>query len=57
MPDKKQKPKPKLSPDLTQKERFMEYARKVEADESGEKFEKALEKISMRNWNDRFRKN
>lgn len=46
MADKKPKPKPKLSPDLTQKERFMEYARKVEADESGEKFEKALGKIT-----------
>jgi hypothetical protein len=46
MPDKKPpKPKPQLKPSLSQKERFIEYAKEVEADESGETFEKAIEKI------------
>jgi hypothetical protein len=47
MPDKKPpKTKPQLKPSLTQKERFIEYAKEVEADESGETFERALDKIT-----------
>jgi hypothetical protein len=46
MTDKKNaKPKPKLKPSLSQKERFIEYAKEVEADESGETFEKSLTKL------------
>jgi len=46
MASKKQpKPKPKLKPSLTQKERFIEYAKDRNADESGETFEKTLNKI------------
>lgn len=46
MPDKKPpKSKPQLKPSLSQKERFIEYAKEVEADESGETFEKAMTKI------------
>ncbi len=44
MPEKKpprKKPKQKLS----QKEKFIAYAREVEADESGERFEKAFKSI------------
>jgi hypothetical protein len=40
----KRKPKPKLS-DKEQSERFKEAARKAEADESGEEFERAFRKI------------
>lgn len=39
------KPKPKLKPSFTQKTRFIEYAKEVEGDESGETFRKALVKI------------
>ena len=44
---KKQPPKakPKIKGTSSQKERFIEYAKEVEADESGEKFERALGKI------------
>lgn len=41
----KGKPKPKLS-DKEQSERFMETARELGVDESGEEFEKAFEKIT-----------
>ena len=42
---KKSKPKKKVLQKLTQKEKFIEYAREVEADESGETFERTLKKI------------
>jgi hypothetical protein len=46
MPDKKlPKPKPPLKPCLSQKERFIEYAKEVEVDESGETFKKTIERI------------
>lgn len=45
MPKKKQ-PKKKIKPGLNQKERFIEYAKEVEADESGETFDKAMKKIA-----------
>jgi hypothetical protein len=41
---KKAKPKPKLT-DKAQSERFKEAARKVGADESGEQFDAAMDKI------------
>ena len=41
----KPKPKPKLT-DKKQSERFIETARELEADESGESFERAFEKIA-----------
>ena len=41
---KKAKPKPKLT-DKEQSERFIETARELGVDESGEQFEKALRKI------------
>lgn len=40
------KPKKKVKPGLAQKERFIEYAKEVEADESGETFDKAIKKIA-----------
>lgn len=42
---KKKKSSKKVKPGLTQKERFIEYARKVEVDETGETFERAIEKL------------
>lgn len=45
---KKEKPKKKIKPNLTQKERFIEYARQVEVDESGATFEKTLKKIAKK---------
>ena len=42
---KKEPPKKKIKPDLNQKERFIEYAKEIEADESGETFTKAIKKI------------
>lgn len=42
---RKEKPKKKVKAGLTQKERFIEYARDRDADESGETFEKSLKKI------------
>lgn len=44
---KKQPPKakPKLKPEMTQKERFIAYAREVGSDESGERFEKAMNTV------------
>lgn len=42
---KSQKPKPKIKPSLSQKERFIEYAKEVDVDESGETFTKTLKKI------------
>lgn len=42
---KKPKAKKKIKPGLTQKERFIEYAREVEADESGEAFTRAMKEI------------
>ena len=44
MSDKKPPQKPKLKPPLTQKERFIEYAKKIGVDETGEEFERALDK-------------
>ncbi len=47
MPDKKkEKPKKKVKQNLSQKERFIEYARELECDESGETFDKTIKKIS-----------
>lgn len=45
----KSKPKKKVKQKLTQKEKFIEYAKKLEADESGETFKKALNKIVHKN--------
>lgn len=45
MSKKEPKPKKKVKPSLTQKERFIEYAREVKADESGETFNKAMKKL------------
>lgn len=45
MPKKEQKPKKKPSPKLSQKQRFIEYAREVEADETGETFKKTIKDI------------
>jgi hypothetical protein len=46
MPEKKKpKPKPKLKPSLSQKERFIEYAKEVEADETGTKFRSIIQMI------------
>lgn len=42
---KDHKPKKKIKPGLTQKERFIAYAKEIEADESGETFERTLKKI------------
>jgi len=42
---KKKTPKKTVKPDLPQKERFIAYAREVGADESGEKFDRAMNKI------------
>ncbi len=42
---KKSKPRKKPKQKLSQKEKFIEYAREVEADESGETFERTLKKI------------
>lgn len=42
---KKEKPKKKVPQKLSQKEKFIAYAKKVEADESGETFEQTLKKI------------
>lgn len=39
------KPKKKVDPKLSQKEKFIEYAREVDADESGETFISIIEKI------------
>jgi hypothetical protein len=39
------KEKKKLKPPLTQKERFIEYAKEVEADETGKTFTKIITKI------------
>ncbi len=46
MSKKDPKPKKVIKPGLTQKERFIEYAREVEADESGDTFTRAIEKIA-----------
>lgn len=45
---KKETPKKTVKPSLSQKERFIEYAREVEADESGDRFAKALKKIATK---------
>ncbi|MBO6669610.1 hypothetical protein [Parvibaculum sp.] len=45
MPEKKAKPKKKPDRKLSQKERFIEAARAAEADETGETFERTIEKI------------
>ena len=46
MAEKPKKPKKKIKPGLSQKERFIAYAREVEADESGERFEAAIKKMA-----------
>ena len=46
MPKKKEpKPIPKLSPKLSQKERFIEYAKEIGVDEDSEDFERVFGKI------------
>lgn len=45
MTKKDPKPKKKVKPGLTQKERFIEYAKEVKADESGENFGRTVKKI------------
>lgn len=45
MPKKERKPKKKIKPGLSQKDRFIEYAREVEADESGDTFTRVMKKI------------
>ena len=46
MPKKKPlKAKPKIDPKLSQKERFLTYAKEQGIDESGEDFERAFESI------------
>lgn len=45
MPKKERKPKKKIKSGLTQKERFIEYAKEVGADESGETFTKIIKRI------------
>jgi hypothetical protein len=42
---KKPKPKPKPKASLTQKERFLEAAKKGESDETGAEFERAIKRI------------
>jgi len=42
---KKKPPRKKPKQKLSQKEKFIEYARKLEVDESGEEFERAFKKI------------
>lgn len=46
MPKKKPPPKPEIKQTMNQKERFIEYARDREADESGERFEAAMNKVA-----------
>lgn len=43
---KKKTPKKTVKPGLPQKERFIAYAKEVEADETGERFEAAIKKIA-----------
>lgn len=42
---KKNKPKPRPKSKLTQKERFLEAAKRAESDETGAEFERAIRKI------------
>lgn len=42
---RKPKPKPKPRSNLTQKERFLEAAKKAESDETGTEFERAMKRI------------
>jgi len=39
------KPKKKVDPKLSQKDKFIEHAHEVEVDETGETFNKAIKKI------------
>lgn len=39
------KKKPKLKPNMTPKQRFIAYAKEVVDDESGERFERAMDTI------------
>lgn len=48
---KKSKPRKKVKQSLSQKEKFIEYAKKVEADESGETFVRTLKKVVRPNPN------
>ena len=45
---KKSKPRSKPKQKLSQKDKFIAYARDVEVDESGETFERTLKKIVKR---------
>jgi hypothetical protein len=45
MPEKKPKPKHKANPKLSQKEKFIEFAKSAEVDETGETFRRALGKL------------
>lgn len=46
MPDKKEKkPLKKPNPKLSQKERFIEYAKEIGVEDDGEEFERAFKKI------------
>lgn len=49
MSNKKPPKKPKPEPSLTQKERFIEYAKQIGVDETGEEFERALDKVLIKN--------
>lgn len=52
MPKKEQPPKKKPKSGLSQKERFIAYAKEAEADESGETFNKMFKKISKKTKSD-----
>lgn len=45
MPKKTEKPKKKVDHKLSQKERFIEYAKEIGVEEDGEEFERVFEKI------------
>lgn len=42
---KKEKPKKKVPQKLTQKEKFIEYAKELECDKSGKTFKKAIKEV------------
>ena len=46
MPKKKKKTKKKIDPKLSQKERFIEYAKEIEVNEDEEDFDRIFEKIA-----------
>jgi hypothetical protein len=45
--EKSPKSKKKIKQNLSQKERFIEYAKDRDSDESGELFEKTMKKVAM----------